>query len=107
MRLIDGEELYGIVRLHDVDVVRNSKTASWLLDQILFDICESPTINMESAPRETAHLVLDRYGIIKCDTCGECISIGGKTALHNARRDNNYCPGCGAKLVGDEYEHRS
>lgn len=102
VRLIDGEELYGIVKLHDVDVVRSSRTASWLLDQILFDIHESPTIATEDVPRKTAHLVLDRYGIIKCDACGKCVAIGGKRTLHNERRDNNYCPGCGAKLVGDD-----
>ena len=81
MRLIDGEELYGIVKLHDVDVVRSSRTASWLLDQILFDIHESPTIATEDVPRKTAHLVLDRYGIIKCDACGKCVAIGGKRTL--------------------------
>ena len=34
MRAIDGDELLGIERLLDTDVVRQSKTASWLLDQI-------------------------------------------------------------------------
>lgn len=99
MRLIDGEELYGIVKLHDVDVVRSSRTASWLLDQILFDIHESPTISTEDMPRKAAHLVLDRYGVIKCDACGKCVEIGGKRTLHNpvrnefSRTDLNSLPG--------------
>lgn len=43
-RAIDGEELLGIERLLDTDVVRQSKTASWLLDQVLHDIQAMPTL---------------------------------------------------------------
>lgn len=45
VRAIDGDELLGITRLLDTDVVRQSKTASWLLDQVLHDIQASPTID--------------------------------------------------------------
>ena len=44
IRPIDGEELLGITRLLDTDVVRQSKTASWLLDQVLHDIQAMPTL---------------------------------------------------------------
>ena len=44
IRPIDGEELLGITRLLDTDVVRKSKTASWLLDQVLHDIQAMPTL---------------------------------------------------------------
>ena len=44
IRPIDGEELLGITRLLDTDVVRQSKTASWLLDQVLHDIQAFPTL---------------------------------------------------------------
>ena len=44
MRAIDGDELLGIERLLDTDVVRKSKTASWLLDQVLHDIQAMPTL---------------------------------------------------------------
>ena len=43
-RAIDGDELLGIERLLDTDVVRQSKTASWLLDQVLHDIQAQPTL---------------------------------------------------------------
>mgnify|MGYP001851985440 CR=1 FL=1 len=43
-RAIDGDELLGIERLLDTDVVRQSKTASWLLDQVLHDIQAIPTL---------------------------------------------------------------
>ena len=44
IRPIDGNELLGIERLLDTDVVRQSKTASWLLDQVLHDIQAMPTL---------------------------------------------------------------
>lgn len=44
VRPIDANELLGIERLLDTDVVRQSKTASWLLDQVLHDIQAMPTL---------------------------------------------------------------
>ena len=44
VRAIDANELLGIERLLDTDVVRQSKTASWLLDQVLHDIQTIPTL---------------------------------------------------------------
>ena len=41
-RAIDGDELLGIERLLDTGIVRQSKTASWLLDQVLHDIQAMP-----------------------------------------------------------------
>lgn len=49
-RAIDGDELLGIERLLDTDAIRKSKTASWLLDQVLHDIQASPTIDPETLP---------------------------------------------------------
>ena len=50
MRAIDGDELLGIERLLDTDVVRQSKTASWLLDQVLHDIQAMPTLTPPNDP---------------------------------------------------------
>ena len=50
MRAIDGDELLGIERLLDTDVVRQSKTASWLLDQVLHDIQAMPTLTQPNEP---------------------------------------------------------
>ena len=44
VRPIDGNELLDIERLLDTDVVRQSKTASWLIDQVLHDIQVMPTL---------------------------------------------------------------
>lgn len=50
IRPIDGAELLGIERLLDTDVVRKSKTASWLLDQVLHDIQAMPTLTPPNEP---------------------------------------------------------
>lgn len=50
VRPIDGAELLGIERLLDTDVVRKSKTASWLLDQVLHDIQAMPTLTPPNEP---------------------------------------------------------
>ena len=49
-RAIDGEELLGIERLLDTDVVRKNETASWLLDQVLHDIQAMPTLTPPNEP---------------------------------------------------------
>ena len=48
VRPIDGDELLGIERLLDTDVVRKSKTASWLLNQVLHDIQAMPTLTLQN-----------------------------------------------------------
>lgn len=60
-------------------------------------IDRQPTIDPESL-RPTSQLVQDTYGIIKCKNCGSCVTIGGKNALHNAKRKFRFCYNCGAKL---------
>ena len=61
VRPIDGNELLDIERLLDTDVVRQSKTASWLLDQVLHDIQAMPTLTPLNKPL-TCGLV-DRHGM--------------------------------------------
>ena len=50
IRPIDANELLGIERLLDTDVVRQSKTASWLLNQVLHDIQAMPTLTPPNEP---------------------------------------------------------
>lgn len=84
IRPIDGEELLGITRLLDTDVVRQSKTSSWLLDQVLHDIQAMPTltppnewISVEERLPEPGDLIVYadntvwgyQYGI--CRVCGK------------------------------------
>ena len=101
-RAIDGDELLGIERLLDTDVIRKSKTASWLLDQVLHDIQAMPTIDPESLrPRGTWEGTADGYanGELVYDTwtCSEC----GYTVDTDDPDDlTKFCPNCGAKMEG-------
>ena len=68
VRPIDGDELLGLVRLLDTDVVRKSKTASWLLDQVLHDIQAMPTLTPPNEPLTLEHLRESPHGKIKDST---------------------------------------
>lgn len=54
VRPIDGEELLSIERLLDGDAVRQSKTASWLLNQVLHDIQAMPTLALPTITGDTS-----------------------------------------------------
>ena len=61
IRPIDGDELLGITRLLDTDAVRQSKTASWLLDQVLHDIQEMPTLTPPNEPMTMEQAKKEKY----------------------------------------------
>ena len=88
-RLIDADELKKDFRLN-FGGVSHAVAACEIIDR-------QPTIDPESL-RPTAQLVQDEFGVIKCKNCGCCVSIGGKNALHNAKREFRFCYNCGAKL---------
>lgn len=102
MRLIDADELYGIEKLLDTDVIQGSNEASWLLGQVLYDIKAMPTIDPESLrPRGTWEGTADWYanGELVYDTwtCSEC----GYTVDTDDPDDlTKFCPNCGAKMEG-------
>ena len=74
VRPIDGNELLGIERLLDTDVVRQSKTASWLLDQVLHDIQTMPTLTPPNEPlRCTGCMYLDEDFV----PCVHCVRAAG------------------------------
>ena len=55
------------------------------------------TIDPESL-RPVSRLMQDKYGGIKCENCGYCVSVGGKNAYHNAKKAYQFCPHCGARM---------
>lgn len=71
VRPIDGAELLGIERLLDTDVVRKSKTASWLLDQVLHDIQAMPTLTPPNEPLTCEGCACESYprDCYPCNTC--------------------------------------
>ena len=62
-RAIDGNELLDIERLLDTDVVRQSKTASWLIDQVLHDIQAMPTLTPPNEPERAG--LYGKYTVYK------------------------------------------
>ena len=76
-RAIDGDELLGIERLLDTDIVRQSKTASWLLDQVLHDIQAMPTLTPPNEPLTQA----DLNKMYLNEVWLECPDGSGETAL--------------------------
>lgn len=98
-RAIDGDELLGIERLLDTDIVRQSKTASWLLDQVLHDIQAMPTLTPPNEPSLLEFDVVDtttgKYpdweriareeswakGLVYCDMDGIAIREDGSLIL--------------------------
>ena len=78
-RAIDGDELLGIERLLDTDVVRKSKTASWLLDQVLHDIQAMPTLKAPNEPL-TLEQLREMDKITPALTAG---NGGSKSAIRN------------------------
>ena len=74
-RAIDGDELLGIERLLDTGIVRQSKTASWLLDQVLHDIQAMPALTQsnewvsveERLPEEKQRV------IVRCERVGTSV----------------------------------
>lgn len=96
-RLIDADELKDELSWGSVYLPNSEMNA-------LIDLIDSqPTIDSKSF-RFTSQLVQDKYGVIKCKNCGYCVAIGGKNALHNAKREFRFCYNCGAKLETEKNE---
>lgn len=49
-KLIDANELLAIEKLLNTDIIQQSKEASWIFSQMLYDIQASPEIDPESLP---------------------------------------------------------
>lgn len=88
-RLIDANAL----RYH-MGVNQNDKQIFYVTGE---DIDAAPTIDPESL-RPVSRLMQDKYGGIKCENCGYCVSVGGKNAYHNAKKAYQFCPHCGARM---------
>ena len=88
-RAIDANELLGIERLLDTDVVRQSKTASWLLDQVLHDIQAMPTLTPPPITGDTSdgyHTFNELYhhrAVLFSVICNERPDIAWKSKKHH------------------------
>lgn len=108
-RAIDGDELLGIERLLDTDVIRKSKTASWLLDQVLHDIQAMPTLALPNEPLTPEQLremngqpvwveEINHWALIDIETGGRWSGIpfvvgaeNGVSFCYNIKARNLHC----------------
>ena len=111
-RAIDGDELLGIERLLDTDAIRKSKTASWLLDQVLHDIQAMPTIALPNEPLTLKQLremngqpvwveEINHWALIDIETDGRWSGIpfavgaeNGASFCYNIKARNLHCYRC-------------
>lgn len=114
-RAIDGDELLGIERLLDTDVIRKSKTASWLLDQVLHDIQAMPTLALPNEPLTLEQLremngqpvwveEINHWALIDIETGGRWSGIpfvvwaeNGAKFCYNIKARNLHCYRCQPK----------
>ena len=114
-RAIDGDELLGIERLLDTDVIRKSKTASWLLDQVLHDIQAMPTLTPPNEPLTLKQLremngqpvwveEINHWALIDIETGGRWSGIpfvvwaeNGAKFCYNIKARNLHCYRCQPK----------
>jgi len=101
MELIDKNNLLGIEKLLDTDVIRKSKEASFILDQVLHDIANTPKI--DAFPVRHGRWFFTEYDYYDCSECGESYYNGCDSTEEARHRLTNgdaypYCPYCGAKM---------
>lgn len=114
-RAIDGDELLGIERLLDTDVIRKIKTASWLLDQVLHDIQAMPTLTPPNNPLTLEQLremngqpvwveETNHWALIDIETGGRWSGIpfvvwaeNGAKFCYNIKARNLHCYRCQPK----------
>ena len=93
---IDRSELLRIESLLDSDVLRASKTASVIYDQIMYDIEHIPAADVAEV-KHGKWIEYPRAHYFKCSECKETVPYK-KAVLIRGKRKYKYCPNCGAKM---------
>lgn len=96
---IDRSELLRIESLLDSDVLRASKTASVIYDQIMYDIEHIPAADVAEVKHgkwievQKENIWNDIVPVLECSACGK-YTVGTRGIMTKS----NYCPNCGAKM---------
>ena len=105
VRMIDANELLGIEKSLETDIVRRSKTASWLFDQMIHDIESMPTIYMDREAWEPCEACKDNEITIHVPefkamaVCNQHMDHGAfDLTLHL-----KFCPWCGRPLTPEAW----
>lgn len=101
---IDRSELLRIESLLDSDVLRASKTASVIYDQIMYDIEHIPAADVAEVKR--GKWIWDPNGMdwgLGAWQCSECACRNNNLPMNNRINPlvfsgSKYCPNCGAKM---------
>lgn len=92
---IERSKLIGIETLLNTGILRASKTASYIYDQMLYDIENIPTADVEPV----RHGKWDYYeASISVRPHFRCSICNSPRYEHYVCNDFRYCPNCGAKM---------
>ena len=100
---IDRSELLRIESLLDSDVLRASKTASVIYDQIMYDIEHIPAADVAEVKHgkwievQKENIWNDIVPVLECSACGK-YTVGTRGIMTKS----NYCPNCGAKMGAED-----
>lgn len=103
MRLIDADALKKIIE-EDAYIVDYSETGAiygMYIDGIEHEIDAQPTIELEREKGKWHKCGTDRRGYSDTYECSECECLV-TYAYYCKEIDYEFCPNCGARMVGDE-----
>ena len=98
---IEREKLLGIEKLLDTNILRESKVATYIYEQMLHDIENIPAADI--APVVHGKWIIDEYEYFTCSNCKGAYYNGAETTSKAKEILSNcgayhYCPHCGAKM---------
>lgn len=101
---IDRSELLRIEKLLDTDILRKSKTASNIYDQMMYDIAHIPAKDVAAVKH--GNWVWDPNGMdfgLGAWKCSECACRNNNLGMNSKLNPlmfsgSKYCPNCGAKM---------
>ena len=80
---IEKNEFYNIEKLLDTDVIRKSKEASWLIDQILHDIQKHPAADVAPVVHGKNITEINPVDEFICSECGVMFEDVGRCVVDN------------------------
>lgn len=97
---IDKNEFYQVESLLRTSIVETDEVASFILEQVLYDIKNFPTADV--APVVRGKWFFTEYEFFTCSVCGDSYYNGAESSAqaesYNQYITYNYCPNCGAKM---------